>query len=389
MKTLKYIYITLFSLTILSSCEKYVPYEPAQKEVFLFYSASANDLENFIWKNVQSIQANYVPNKEKDIYIFFKKKNGKATLSRLVGVKGNAELRTVKEYDELVSCAAVGTLDLVMNDISSLKNVTRVTDILLSSHGSSWTPTIFVGGKLSGETYEPSSKSRAATGYSFGQEGDETINVDEIADILEKYNLNSIIFDACNMCSIEVVYELRNCAKYILSSPAEILADGLNYPAITSYFTKEITMESLRIMAEETYKLYLKQSAIMTVTDCSKLDALAIVIKEITASYATEERNRLATPKNMIRYDFKNGVAKDYLQYLNNLLDLADAPHNKAPLQEAWGKTFPYVYTTEALFGFPMNGACGVGGYIYREEDIDARFNPYYKTLEWGKLILE
>lgn len=391
MKTLNYLFFAIIALISFSSCND-EPYQPKRKNAFLFYAASANNLESLISANVQSILTNYVPSDEKDIYIYFKKLGATSTLSRVIKIGGKVQLIKVKEYDETVSCATAETLDMVMRDVASSEYVSKITDVLLSSHGSSWLPTITVDNLLSREPYNPTNKARSVTEFSFGQDmlqETESINIDKIADIFEKYDLNSIIFDACNMCSIEVLYELRNCAKYILASPAEILGTGMCYPKMTPYFTSEITLETVRTMAEDTYQFYSKESAIMTVTDCSQLEALASVIKEITTRYGTEENNRLATPSSMIRYDFVNGVAKDYLQYLNNLLDIVEAPQDKILLKEVWDKVFPYCYHTETLFlGWPMEGACGVGGYIYRETEINSLFNPYYKTLDWGKLIL-
>lgn len=394
---MKKLYSIFFIITFLFSCCKEKEPEITQKNAFLFYAASANNLESDIWSNIQSVVKNYVPSDEKNIYVYFKKTHGISTLYKINKIGGKTELAVVKEYDKTVNCATGETLDMVMNDVSSQKDVIKITDILLSSHGSSWTPSIYVTGKLSEEIYNPV-RNRSITNYSFGQDylkSNETINIDVLAKVLEKYDLTSIIFDACNMCSIEVVYQLRNCAKYILSSPAEILGYGMYYDKITPYFTAPTTIETIRMMAEENYKFYnamsgWDQSAVMTVTDCSKLNELATLVKEITTAFGTPQNNSLATPDDMIRYDYIiNGVAKDYLQYLNNLLDVAAAPQYKTPLKTAWEKAFPYCYHTKTLFyGWPMDGACGVGGYIYRETNMIQSFNTYYKTLDWAKLVM-
>lgn len=34
--------------------------------------------------------------------------------------------------------------------------------------------------------------------------------------------LKFILFDSCNMQSVEVAYELRDCAEYFIGSPTEI-----------------------------------------------------------------------------------------------------------------------------------------------------------------------
>lgn len=383
--------LIIATIFFISSCVK-VEEKINYKKAMLFYAASANNLQSDISTNVQDILKYYVANGEKDVYIFFKNAGEDGTLSRVTRRSLGNELVVVKSYDKSLNSASTEFLAQVLSDLKALPEVIAITDIMFSSHGSSWTPTIFVGGTLSSEV----PPTRAISQYSFGQDNvknDVTMNIDEMAKVFEQYSLNSIIFDACNMCSIEVLYQFRNSAKYILSSPAEVLSLGMNYPEITKYFTQPITLETLRIMAEETYKFYNAQeevtskSVTFTVTDCSKLEEFGTVVKEIT-DRATYQDNQNATPSTMIRYDWRYGVGKDYKQYLTTLITNIGVAADQAKLDDIWAKTFPHYYHTEKLFlGWDMTGSCGVAGYIYREENIDPLFNPFYLTLDWGKLI--
>ncbi|MEG0499996.1 MAG: clostripain-related cysteine peptidase [Rikenellaceae bacterium] len=386
------IIVTIF---LISSCVK-VEEKVNYKKAMLFYAASANNLQPNIWNNVQDIKTNYVANGEKDLYIFFKNDGAEGILYKIVRRSTGNELVQVKSYDKSLNSATTEFLAQVLSDLAALPEVTEITDIMFSSHGSSWIPTIVVGGALSKET----PPSRSISLYSFGQDkvsSNVTMNIDEMAKVLEHYSFNSIIFDACNMASIEVFYQFRNCAKYILASPAEVVGAGMNYPAITPYFTQVITPEVLGKMAEECKKLQQtfpeedkekKRSSTFTVTDCSKLEEFGKVVKEIT-SKATPEDNKKATPSTMIRYDYVKGVGKDYKQYLTNLITNIGVAADQVKLDAIWAKTFPYYHHTEKIFGWDMTGSCGVAGYIYRTENIDARFNPFYLTLDWGKLIME
>ena len=44
--------------------------------------------------------------------------------------------------------------------------------------------------------------------------------------------LKFILFDSCNMQSVEVAYELRDCAEYFIGSPTEIPGPGAPYKAV-------------------------------------------------------------------------------------------------------------------------------------------------------------
>lgn len=391
MKIAKYLTIAVFCF-VLSACFKSEE-KVNVKKATLYYAASANNLQSYIWTNVQDINRYYSANSEKDLYVFFKNLGEDANLYRVTRTSSGNTLNVVKTYDKALGSGDVKFLEQLLQDLTALPEVSELTDIIFSSHGSSWLPTIFQPlPLLSQET--PPIKSRSATDFSFGQdEGvnrNQTMYIEDMAMVLEKYSLNSIIFDACNMCSIEVLYQLRNSAKYILSSPAEVVAAGMNYPVITKYFTQDITLESLRIMAEETYKFFdakenvFEKSATFTVTDCSNLEEFGSVVKDLVARYGTPENNIIATPS--LRYDGSNGIGKDYRQYLYNLIEKFGVEGDKVALDAIWTKTFPYYYHTEKIFGWPMEGSCGVAGYIYRD-NINPTFNEYYMTLDWGKLV--
>lgn len=395
---MKKIVLIIVSLFVLSSCVE-VEEKVNVKNAMLFYAASANNLNSDIEKNMNDIVKNYVATELKHLFIFFKKPGEDGILYRVSRKSTGNELLTIKTYDKSLNSATVDFLATVLSDIDALPEVDKMTDIVLSSHGSSWTPSIYVSSPLSQETPPANQRGRSVSEFSFGQdyvEKDVTMNIDEMAELFKKYSFDAIIFDACNMCSIEVLYQFRDCAKYIVSSPAEVLSIGMNYAAITKYFTHEITLEAAKSIAEESFKMYdaqaevFNKSATFTVTDCSKLEELAVVIKDITARYGTTANNIEATPSTMIRYDGWNGVGKDYKQYLYNLIDIGGVEADKLPLDEKWTLTFPYYFHSAKLFeGWDMTGSSGVAGYIYREKNIDPLFNSFYKTLDWGKLIMD
>ena len=80
----------------------------------------------------------------------------------------------------------------------------------------------------------------------------------EIADLAAALtgHFDFIMFDACFMASVEVLYELRDKADYFIASPAEIISDGFPYEAAAPYFWGG--EEDLKQVCREYYNYYAK-----------------------------------------------------------------------------------------------------------------------------------
>lgn len=83
----------------------------------------------------------------------------------------------------------------------------------------------------------PSASTTPATTRGYGKdEGWDTnssgrwMNINQMAQVLEAMpKLKFIFADCCNFMCVESAYELRNCADYLIGSPAEIPGDGAPY----------------------------------------------------------------------------------------------------------------------------------------------------------------
>jgi hypothetical protein len=84
--------------------------------------------------------------------------------------------------------------------------------LVLWSHGEGWLP----------------ATSRAAS-RSFGQDGSTKMNISNLHEVLRDYHFDFILFDACFMQSVEVIYELRDCSDYFIGSSTEIPGPGAPY----------------------------------------------------------------------------------------------------------------------------------------------------------------
>jgi hypothetical protein len=130
--------------------------------------------------------------------------------------------------------------------------------------------------------------------------------------------LEFIMFDACLMGGIEVAYQLRDKAKYIIASPTETLVAGFPYTEITPLlFAKVIdyceVTKTVTNYYENQIKDYLK-SATLTAINTSQLEKLANFIRQSldkkTITISEESYNPLIyeLSEPVLYYDFFNFV---------------------------------------------------------------------------------
>ncbi|MFR9546762.1 MAG: clostripain-related cysteine peptidase [Rikenellaceae bacterium] len=390
MKKIIIILITSISLLACKKTEETKFDDSLPVDAFLMYCASYNNLNSDLSQNINDLLENYTFYGNKRIYIFFSDSNYYSYLYR-VNTKGEKEL--IKEYGYGLNAATIETLEEVMSDVASQSDVIELTDILLSSHGMSWLPNGQNPKELSTEASWSGSYLNYISSYSFGYDKSDTsegIEIDEMAELFENYNLQTIIFDACFMGSIETYYELRNSADYILASPCEILSAGMNYSDMSKYLTKESSLDNLSKIAYATYDLYntsytgTNQTSALSIVDCAKLESFGNYVKNIMDKYSAYSSSAIPD----IRYDsYSTKYAHDLKLYLENLIELGGGTEYDE-LQTYWYDTFPYYYKTEYLFDYmPTVGSGGVAAYIYRSTVLTS-INSFYLSLDWGELIM-
>ena len=99
-----------------------------------------------------------------------------------------------------------------------------------------------------------------------------------------------ILFDDCNMTGIEVAYELRDATHYIVGCPTEIMADGMPYNLLWGELSKvnpdyhRICNDFINFYSSYTYKGSLYPYGTISVIDCSQVEGMVNLMKEINTS---------------------------------------------------------------------------------------------------------
>ncbi len=274
--------------------------------------------------------------------------------------------------------------------------------LILCSHGNAWYPS-----RLSADNKNASvSRSRKAFGIDNGynsmkNEGHELNIIDMSKAIHSLPHLDFIFFDLCYMQCIEIAYELRDCADYIIGSPAEIPGNGAPYNLVMNdMFALTFNPSNLIDKYSKSYDGWFgRQSGIaISAIDCRQLDNFYDVTRRMIA-------------KNVDKMNMSsNGNITNYLDYYENkwkyqmgLYDIQDLMRNVLSESDykEWEKSLslavPYKYVAPLVYS-QMYDATGISMYVYTNPEtccgVSMSLDPSdytdnsdvissYKVLQW------
>jgi hypothetical protein len=258
--------------------------------------------------------------------------------------------------------------------------------LVLWSHGEGWLPDWK-------DTY------RKNISRSFGQDGNNRMNISDLRNALGNHHFDFILFDACFMQAVEVVYELRACSDYFIGSPTEIPGPGAPYQTLVKpMFTTCSTEETAIDIAQNYYNCYaLKYNGgqgssnqnwtsgvSVSVVKSAELKPLAATTKNIFTQYLNSE-TVIYTPDIMC-YDPLRPPSYyyDIDSFIRSLTgdNIADYTFWHTVFENA----VPYFETTAKNYSayggmFSMTNAKGLSGYIPNKNLTD--INTFYSTYQW------
>ena len=374
------------SLFMLSACDKEdgpAPEVPVER-VVLMYIAGDNSLSAFPARDLDEVREGMadVPAS----FVFFAYVDTGSGNPQLLKFRsrGNGTIseEVVKEYSDRNSVGVEETQE-VFNDVFG--NPAYQADsygLIYWSHCDGWIPYPLPSNRWIGQD----------TG-----EGDNRMNLSDFKEILATApHLDFLMFDACFMQSIEVAYELRKYADYVIASPTETPGPGAPYDAIMPYLAQVGASAAMAGAYFEAYNALYNGSTptndnwtggvSICVLRTNGLESLAALTAQLMP---TEEVDLHALRKEVFDYDQRSGWDKkyyigyhDWAQMMQALLSEADYTTWRQAYDDAvvYWNTTPKNYS--AVVGmFSMEGANGVTHYI--PESIVSPRAEAYRSLEW------
>ena len=278
--------------------------------------------------------------------------------------------------------------------------------ILVSSHGTGWTPPGYCASGYSDDIewqwaasssiyqsreylYNPTPGVKSI-GYQVTAVNPITAYETDIRDFARSlpFFLDYIIFDACFMGGVEVACEFRDKCNFVVASQTEILSDGMDYTTMISDLL-EGNRADLVSLATNYFNHYdlssgYKRSATISVVDCSKLGTLAAVCRNLFRNYDISKDNVDASKlQKYFRYS-----SHAWFYDLYSIVQAAGASETElSDLQWALDECILYKAATPSFAlsdGFPIDTHSGLSMYLPEKERT--QLNSYYRELTWNKL---
>lgn len=365
-------------LLIFISCEKEDEYLNIKGHTVIVYMLANNDLYKNALIDINEMETAWNNDFDGKLIVLLEPKSSEKD-SYLIEITKDNNTESISSQTVTVYKGkdAINSQDMnsIINDIIQRYPSKRYS-LILWSHGSGWLPANTL------LTYSTRSTPIVEL-KSFGESDDIQMDIHDLAVGIPDNLFDIIIFDACHMGCIEVSYELKDKAHYIIASPTEILAQGFPYESIVPLFYSENAAVSI---GKRFFDYYEQQdepyrSATIGVVKTSELNSLAQKTKELISQYHVPQTffNEVANIqyydryKNKIFYDFKQTI--DYLCISNNVVP--------SSFYEQLEKTVLYSAHTERFINeFDIKNSCGLSCYIPNKNHA-LNIVDYYKNLKW------
>lgn len=393
-----------------------------KRNVLLLYSAGYNSLTSYLEEDIEDLQQGWLPGQGRNqnillIYSHFPVKQAdyatptQPTLTRVYKNKDGQIVRdTLVRYSEDTHSATAEQLHNVLSYVNKTFPA-KSYGMIFSSHATGYLPAGYYtnpNGYIFNENkgmlhragirrsqpvpyIEPEHDPSLPAVKSIGQDQVGTagnyqsyeINLDEFAKAIPM-QMEYILFDACLMGGVEVAYELKDKCRLVGFSQTEVLAEGFDYRSLTSHLIGS-PEPNPQAVCEDYFNQYIiqsgvYQSATISMIDCSRMEPLASVCKEMFSKYRQQTAElRASSVQRYYRSDYH------WFFDLYDIIARSGASSEELKqMQAALDECVVYKATTPGFMGsFKIITYSGLSMYLPNCGTYE--LNRYYRTLQWNK----
>ena len=359
------------------------------RDVLVLYSAGNNDISSFLSNDIDTLRmSGWLPTAYRDddvvvVYAHSPKKN--PVLCRLYrDFDDTVVMDTLVTYGVSDFSSTTTQLNKVLTEVKSLFPAAGY-GLVFSSHATGYLPAGFYGNE----------NSYIYTGdmmRSVGQDKVSGVSHEiELADFVDAIpmKLDYLIFDACLMGGVEVAYQLRNKVKYLVCSPTEVLAEGMNYKTLVSnlFASEEPDLQKVcyDYFVQYDVREGVNRSATITLLDCTRMSQLAGLCEELFESYRDEILK--VNYRYVQRYYRESQNYRDRYHWFYDLesilVEAGITDAEKVRLRAALDECIIYKnHTPSFMNSFAIKTYSGLS--MYLPSHGHSELSKFYKTLDWN-----
>ena len=396
----------VIACTIGTSCSEVIP-EPDSPDMpdnqttehtLLMYFPWSVNLTSFFTANIAdmelSISENGLDNQR--VLVFFASAPSEAVLFEIKRNNlGIVTRDTISEYPSHPYTTVEGLTKMIkdVKEVAPAKNYS----LLIGAHGMAWIPVsrasnmVYSTDNMDNFTehwnMEVDEKNPIRTRYFGGTSATYQTDISTLVTALEQTetHLQYILFDDCFMSSIEVAYELRNCADYLIASVCEIMDYGMPYHKIGKYMLGNPNYEKIVSEFYDFYSTYTPMPCgTIGVTNLNEMDNMATIMKEINTTL--QNTNTKTNIDNVQIFDgYSPTLFFDFGHYVeticaNSQPNLYDRFH--AQLE----RTVPYKLATQTFYTMSQRKRIEINHYSginTTEPSLNSQSVNHYKQTDW------
>jgi hypothetical protein len=311
------LFVTISSVC-LTSCQKegIPPTIQKQKTLFMYLPWSTN-LTDYFYNNIADMEEaiSHTGLDKERVIVFLSTSASEAEMFEIVYENGSCHRQILKEYTNPSFTTQTG-LTAILNDMKSFAPALKYA-MIIGCHGMGWLPVEQSPGRTTTDfTYHWEYTDVPQTRFFGGLTTEYQTDVTTLSQSLSNSGLKMdyILFDDCYMSSLEVAYDLRHVTDYLIACPTEIMVYGMPYSTMGEYLLAEKPDYAAICQAfYEFYSNYQYPYGTIAVTDCSRLDELAFLMKDMHSRYSldtlqTASIQRMDGYSPVIFYDFGDYV---------------------------------------------------------------------------------
>ena len=350
----KYLIFLIIPFLFLTACiESDEPFieEARNEKTLIMYMPWSSNLTSYFYQNIKDMEScieemGGLHNER--VIVFISKTSTEASLFEIKYINGECQRIDIKFYTDPAFTTQAG-IKQILDDVITYAPAQRYS-MIIGCHGMGWLPVKASIALRSQEKLHWDYTDRPLTRYFGGTTSEYQTDISTLSAAIENtgVKMEYILFDDCYMSSIEVAYELKDVADYLIASTCEVMAYGMPYAIMGKHLLGTPDYKAVCDDFHEFYSNYSVPCGTLSVTDLSKIDDMASFMRHVNSIYSFDDYQR-GQLQNLDGYS--PTIFYDFGDYVNLMFEQNVAPENiKSEFEIRLNELIPYKTNTAQFY---------------------------------------